>query len=299
VCPLCSGGLNTPARKVSDPITGEKFEIACCSECRIAMTVPAPARIETYYRERYYGNRHSFTGRLCNWRRRRLVARHISPSAGARLLDLGSGDGAFLDTASAAGWTAVGVEPHHRPDEGKHAIFRTLEQAATLAPYDCVTMWHVLEHVPAPVECLAQLRSILSPTGVLLLAVPDFGGLQARVFGGHWLHLDVPRHLYHFTARSLPRLLNTAGFEVLRTAHQEFEYDCFGWIQSALNAIGPTPNVLFDALTGKPPRVGRFAVGAAYVAGSLIAPAAAALTAASTLLHRGGTIIVAARPRPR
>jgi hypothetical protein len=158
-------------------------------------------------------------------------------------------------------------------------------------------MWHVLEHVPDPQDYLVQLRSMMTPEGALLLAVPDFGGIQAGVFGRHWLHLDVPRHLHHFTARSVAQLLEAAGFEVMTTAHQELEYDWFGWIQSALNAISDTPNVLFDALTGKPRRVGRAAVCAAYAAGALIAVPALCLTAASTLLRRGGTFIVAARPR--
>jgi Methyltransferase domain len=298
-CPLCSVGLEPHTPQVRDSISGEHFSIAWCPGCGMGVTAPLPSRIETYYRERYYGNRHSFTARLCNWRRRRLVSRCISPRDGARLLDVGTGDGAFLDTASCAGWAAVGVEPNALHSHGTHPVFRTLEEASPLAPYDCITLWHVLEHVPAPLDCLIELRSMLSGDGALVLAVPDFGGLQARIFGRHWLHLDVPRHFYHFTAPSLLRLLDAAGFEVLHTAHQELEYDWFGWIQSSLNAVSATPNVLFDALTGKPPRVGPLSVCASYAAGSLLAFAALGLTVASTLVRRGGTLIVSARPRLR
>jgi hypothetical protein len=284
------------SRDVRDPISGEQFSILRCPECGIGATSPAPTRIDRYYRERYYGNRHSFTARLCNWRRRRLVSRSLSSRCDVRLLDVGCGDGAFLETAARAGWDALGVEPL-AAHKGKHTIFRSVDEAATLAPYDCITLWHVLEHVPSPSESLAQLRSMLSRDGVLLLAVPDFGGLQARVFGRHWLHLDVPRHLHHFTGQSLIRLLESTGFEVLATSHQELEYDWFGWLQSSLNAVMATPNVLFDSLTGKPPRVGRLRVGASYAAGSMLALAALGLTAASTLVRRGGTLIVSARPR--
>jgi len=265
----------------------------------MGVTSPVPARVSAYYRERYYGNRHSFTAQFCNWRRRRLVARHASPAEGARLLDVGCGDGGFLDTASHAGWSTVGVEPHGAHGNRNHRIVSTLREAGALAPYGCVTMWHVLEHVPQPLEYLRQLRAMMSRNGTLLVAVPDFGGLQARVFGRHWLHLDVPRHLFHFTAPSVTRLLDAAGFEVVRTAHQELEYDWFGWIQSSLNFFSGTPNVLFDALTGKPRRVGRMAAGASCAAGALMAAAALGLTAASTLMRRGGTLIVAARPRSK
>jgi hypothetical protein len=257
--------------------------------------VPAPLRIENYYRERYYGNRHGFTGRLCSWRRRRLVARHISPGVDGRLLDVGSGEGDFLETASRAGWNAAGVEVHDRA--GVHTVFRSLEEAAARGPYRCITMWHVLEHVPDPLDHLTHLRGMLAEGGVLLIAVPDFGGVQARLFGRNWLHLDVPRHLHHFTTRGALRVMEAAGFEILRTAHQELEYDWFGWIQSALNAVTGSPNVLFDSLTGKPRRVGRIRVAASYAAASAIALPALALTALSTLARRGGTLIVAARVR--
>jgi Methyltransferase domain len=297
VCPLCSGDMSPHTREVHDPISGEQFSIVWCPACGMGATSPVPRRIEAYYRERYYGNRHSFTGRLCNWRRRRLVSRCISPHNGARLLDVGCGDGAFLEAARLDGWSTVGVEPHGAHGDGEYPVFATVEEAASRAPYDCITLWHVLEHVPDPLETLTQLRSMLSREGALVFAVPDFGGLQARIFGRHWLHLDVPRHLYHFSAQSLTCLLDAAGFDVLHTAHQELEYDWFGWIQSSLNAVSRTPNVLFDALTGKPPRVGRMKVGASYAAGSLLALAGLGLTAASTLCRLGGTIIVSARPR--
>jgi hypothetical protein len=152
-----------------------------------------------------------------------------------------------------------------------------------------------LEHVPDPEECVRQLHAMLAPGGVLLVAVPDFGGWQARLFGRHWLHLDVPRHLHHFTAFSLNRMLQKCGFTKVAGWHQEVEYDCFGWIQSALNALGRSPNVLFDALTGKEPRVSRMEVLANYVAGTVLAVPATILTAASTLARRGGTLIVAAQ----
>jgi hypothetical protein len=95
------------------------------------------------------------------------------------------------------------------------------------------------------------------------------------------------------------QLLDAAGFQVLRTAHQELEYDWFGWIQSALNAVMGTPNVLFDSLTGKTRRVGRVRVAASYAAASLLALPALALTGACALAGRGGTVLVAARPKPR
>ena len=178
----------------------------------------------------------------------------------------------------------------------RHTLFRSLDEAATQGPYRCITLWHVMEHVINPQEHLRRLRSMLSDDGILLLAVPDFGGLQARVFGRHWLHLDVPRHLYHFTRSGLEKLLETAGFHVVRISNQEIEYDWFGWMQSALNGVFKTPNILFDSLTGKSRRVSRLQIAASYVLSFLLAVPALALTSATSAIGYGGTLIVAARP---
>jgi len=116
-----------------------------------------------------------------------------------------------------------------------------------LGPFDCITLWHSLEHVRDPSAILRDCKKILKPGGVLLIAVPDAGGLEARTFGARWFHLDVPRHLFHFTRKSLASVLRAAGFAGLRSWHQEFEYDLLGWSQSALNAMGFPPNLFFHA----------------------------------------------------
>jgi hypothetical protein len=226
-----------------------------------------------------------------------MLAQSLGGGEPGQLLDVGSGEGEFLQAAGKDRWTTAGVELHGSPDRAGQRVFRSLREAAGCGPYRCITLWHVLEHVPDPLEHSRSLRSMLSADGMLMVAVPDFGGLQARLFGRHWLHLDVPRHLHHFTRRGLMELLETAGFEVVRITHQELEYDWFGWIQSLLNTMFETPNVLFDSLTGKPRRVGRLQTGACYALATLLALPALALTLMSTAARRGGTLVVSARLR--
>src|SRR5436190_2157016 len=105
-CPMCHRTLAPHTDAVRDTISGDRFSIVHCPECRLGATAPVPADVEDYYRERYYGNRHSFTARLCVWRRRRFVARQIQPGDSGRLLDVGSGEGDFLLAAGRAGWDA-------------------------------------------------------------------------------------------------------------------------------------------------------------------------------------------------
>lgn len=296
-CEGCGGERLLPhLLPVQDPQSREQFEIVACADCGLGHTSPHPPEIAPYYGEVYYGGRHSFTRAYCALRRLRML-RQVAPDAG-RILDAGCGEGTFLAAAIGAGWRGLGVDIGGAADAARARgldVVGRLEDAAERGPFDAITFWHSLEHFPSPAEALTTARRLLTPEGILLVAVPDAGGLQARLFGRHWFHLDVPRHLYHFDGRSLGRLLERTGFSPLRSWHQELEYDLFGWVQSALNMVASEPNLLFHVLTHRPVRAGlgeralSLALGAA--GGLLAVPA----TAAATLARQGGTLVVASK----
>jgi SAM-dependent methyltransferase len=294
-CPVCSGALRKALDGVVDPQSGEAFDVVRCPRCRLGVTVPAPEDMEPYYGERYYGGRHWITRRYCAWRRMRVIRQTTRGTSPGTLVDIGCGDGSFLLEAGRAGWRVLGTEVNDRIPAPGLEIWRSLDDLKPRAPFGCITLWHSLEHLRNPTETVAGLARMLAPGGAFVVAVPDSGGYQARLFGRHWLHLDVPRHLYHFSMPNLRAVLERNGLQVVRVWHQEVEYDWFGWIQSALNRIMPRPNILFDALTRRPRRVSRALVAAnAFLAALGLLPALGA-TVVSTWLGRGGTIIVAAR----
>jgi 2-polyprenyl-3-methyl-5-hydroxy-6-metoxy-1,4-benzoquinol methylase len=64
--------------------------------------------------------------------------------------------------------------------------------------FDAVTFWHVLEHLENPGEALVAAGRLLKFKAWIVVAVPDYSSLQAKLFGKYWFHLDWPRHLHHF-----------------------------------------------------------------------------------------------------
>lgn len=92
-------------------------------------------------------------------------------------------------------------------------ICDALDAVLPAAVYDAVTLWHSLEHLDDPLAALRHLRPALRPGGILLVEVPNAAGWAARGSGAYWLHLDLPRHRFHFTPASLRLLLKKAGFE--------------------------------------------------------------------------------------
>jgi SAM-dependent methyltransferase len=80
--------------------------------------------------------------------------------------------------------------------------------------FDVVTAFHVLEHVPDPVAMLRRMLQWLAPGGVLIVEVPNAGGLGAALFGKAWAGLELPRHLSHFSPDTLTRAVEQAGGHV-------------------------------------------------------------------------------------
>ncbi|GFO60682.1 SAM-dependent methyltransferase [Geomonas silvestris] len=296
-CNVCGEPLTAHFTEVRDPLTGEMFELKKCPACGLGHTVPQPEDLGPYYAG-YYGGRHGFTLRYCMNRRMGFVGRAVAGKTGGRLLDIGCGDGSFLLTAKAAGWEVAGTELN--PDPARQAgleVWEAVEQLDPSRPFDCITMWHTLEHMRDLPSMMANIGKVLKPGGKLIVAVPDFGGWQAKLFKGKWLHVDAPRHLYHFDAGALKRCLKGGGFSVERAWHQEFEYDLLGWSQSALNYLMPYPNVFFEALAGKPAKHGPLVTGAGYLLGLLLTLILLPAQYAGTFFKRGGTLIcVAGRP---
>lgn len=298
-CVCCGDELGGCALDVRDSLTGELFGVSACPSCGLGHTRPQPDELGRYYGRRYYGNRHGFSLRHCVRRRLGLVTKAVGGGAGRRLLDLGCGDGSFLLAAREAGWGVAGTELN--PERARSAgleVWDGLDLLPPEAAFDCVTAWHSLEHLRNPVDALRRIGAVLNPGGTLVAAVPDWGGWPARLFRKHWLHLDVPRHLFHFTDRALSQCLASAGFAGVRRWHQEFEYDLLGWSQSALNGVMASPNLFFDCLTGKATEATTGAKMGALALGTLLSGLFVPALLASTVLGRGGTLIAAAKLCP-
>lgn len=134
------------------------------------------------------------------------------------VLDIGFGSGGFLFAMAGQGWRCTGVEltdrvelPFDPAGRFEHYFGADSLQELESEQFDLVTLWHVLEHLPNPVYTLRQVRRLVKPAGVVLIGVPNIGGLSSRVFGRFWYGLAAPWHLQQFTPRSLGLALCEAG----------------------------------------------------------------------------------------
>lgn len=147
---------------------------------------------------------------------------YLPYSPKGRLLEVGCGSGTMLECMADSGWQAEGVDfdlaavaNSRRKGLKVHAGF--LEDLRY--PENCldaITMSHLIEHVPDPLELLKECRRILKPGGRLVLVTPNISSLAHRIYGSSWFCLDPPRHLRIFTPGSLTTLLQKVGFRITK-----------------------------------------------------------------------------------
>jgi SAM-dependent methyltransferase len=247
---------------------------------------PADAELDAAYSGWYRPPAGRFAGpgdALLRRTRARLAARIDSTAPPGPVLDVGSGEGVLVEALRARGREAEGIERGDLPLEARGG------------QWAAVVFWHSLEHLRDPAGALRHAASLLVPGGVLAVAVPNSASLQARVFGDGWLALDMPRHLFHFTAGALADRLRELGLRVERVSHVRGGQVLFGWLHGLVGLLPGRPG-LYDALrrpeARSAPVRGRPLVLAAAVA---LAPVALACAAVEVLARRGGTVYLEAR----
>jgi 2-polyprenyl-3-methyl-5-hydroxy-6-metoxy-1,4-benzoquinol methylase len=241
---------------------------------------PSAADMKAFYAQEYFQGSHGTYAQGytdTEIRHRGLLARQTllavararaaEPRTGDTLLEIGCGEGWFLEAADQAGYAVRGLDysrdglSRFHPGYLDRATFGdALENLDHLIAageaVDVCVMEHVLEHVLDPEALLARLPRLLKPGGVAAITVPnDFSPLQlaARQTGAvdrdFWL--APPQHLNYFNAQNLPRLLVRLGFEV-RVAFASFPIDWF--------LLHPGSNYVANAAQGKPAHRARMAI---------------------------------------
>ena len=191
-----------------------------CLDCGMIYETPrfdAATIIAGYASSKEEGHDSQYHMRVASFLRAlRRHAAHLPPP-GARVLDIGTAGGAFLDAAAAFGYSAVGMEPSQDLVARGRARGLAMEQGTIdhhgFAPqsFDLVTLWDVIEHLPDPRAALVEVRRLLRPGGTLLINFPDIGTWQARLAGRRfWWLISV--HLHHFTRATLADLCRRSGF---------------------------------------------------------------------------------------
>jgi SAM-dependent methyltransferase len=122
----------------------------------------------------------------------------------------------------AAGWRVIGIEPDSGAVANAGAAGLDVRSGtAEGGPYpdetfDLVWLPAVLEHVREPLAAMRNAAARCAPTGRVVVWTQNPDSRSARAYGADWVHLDPPRHLWHFTEQALRALADRVGMRVDR-----------------------------------------------------------------------------------
>ena len=136
------------------------------------------------------------------------------------LLDVGCGNGEFIDRMRSLGWKVSGVDPDssavaHARNRGLEVFGDLVSDIPACNQFDVITLNHVVEHAVDPVDLLRECRKRLRPsTGRLIVTTPNISSLGHWWFKGYWRGFEVPRHFILFSESALRECARQAGLIV-------------------------------------------------------------------------------------
>jgi len=297
-CPLCKHQDHTViySRVPQFP----DADIVKCGHCGHLYTlIKTEIDVDSLYADEVYKvveNRRSVFDRVLD-REYRGFLRSLERIKGSKgsLLDFGSGKGKLGSLAKIGGWQVRCVET--APERATYArevygleVNSEFYSGGNIfnMRFDALSLFHVLEHLPDPKPLLDKLISDnLQPGGLAVIEVPNIHSWQAAIAGNKWIHLDVPRHLSHFSPACLEQFIRELGLQPVKRSYYSVHLGVLGMVDSLLKKMGYKGNIIYELKNKKSK--------ALLLKIALVLPFALVMERVASLVGRGGVVRVYAK----
>ncbi|MBC7413216.1 MAG: class I SAM-dependent methyltransferase [Bacteroidia bacterium] len=214
----------------------ELYVFNLCKYCdTVFLTNPVSAeRLEHYYTDNYlpyrgaaaWGKYSSFvvdSQKQLDLRRAKFVKKYIDKhNPNINILDVGCGNPSFLEilqqnsTANCTGidFSDSGWKGKNYPDLELHKV--SIEDFKTTIQFDVITLWHYFEHDYDPNKTIEKLYTFLKPGGKLIIEVPDYKNIFAKIQKSHWQGWHSPRHISLVTKKSFNLLFQKDKWKIVQ-----------------------------------------------------------------------------------
>lgn len=234
LCPICNHSsfkhfLNVPDWLVSN----EVFELKQCKKCQFVFTANAPLENDAgpyYNSEEYVEHSDTSSGLIYSIyhvaRRVMLNFKYLKIKrlrTGKKLLDVGSGSGYFMNFMKKKGYEVTGVEISEKAAKLCENNFgikahspKEFVQGKLDNNYNIISLWHVFEHVYDYDTYFELFSKSLDEKGYLILALPNNDSPDAKMYQEFWGGYDTPRHIWHFTPKTIELFADKRGFKIVK-----------------------------------------------------------------------------------
>jgi SAM-dependent methyltransferase len=205
--------------------------LVSCKTCGLVYANPRPSKkgLEKLYKNYYESKEDEVSGPNdvsvsydniqddINFDREKLIERIYSLKG--KILDIGCGVGYFLEACKKRGWSVFGVEPSKEAQaicrkKGIKIINRS-QFGKYSKSFDCVTLFHVLEHLDSPKEYLKDISRLIRKNGVIMIEVPSIKSFNAKYQREKWWYIQ-DMHLFYFSPASIKNYLRSVGFKNIK-----------------------------------------------------------------------------------
>ena len=239
-CPICTTEMKFKFVTKDYLVTGESFDIVECEACSIRTTTPFPDKkiIGNYYSSDDYishddkvsGIFDSIYGLVRTYqlnKKKKLIGKYFNKSNG-KILDIGCGAGDFLQYMKENHWNINGVDTSNKARKiaNKKLNIKVMDPKDWInnkEKYDVITCWHSLEHVHEPWVYLDKIKKSLTLDGFLIVALANYQSTHAKIYKEFWAAYDTPRHLYHFTIKSMNKTIKPHGLNIESIYRMNFD----------------------------------------------------------------------------
>jgi len=138
------------------------------------------------------------------------------------LFEIGSAYGFFLDLVRNRFAKVQGIDitedgVRYAREELKLEVIKEdlLKYELDGQKFDVVCMWDTIEHLRDPHLYVEKISHQMEPGSLLTITTGDIESFNARFKKAKWRLIHPPTHIHYFSKKSLSRMLENYGFEVI------------------------------------------------------------------------------------
>lgn len=232
-----------------------QFSFVKCSNCGLVFQSPrAPFNeVLSYYPSKSYWGRdvRRLKKTLGLSKERERAYSHLykgifSRKKSGKILDIGSGLGLFLSKFKEKDWDVLGTDISHDIGNYSKKIFGIEVLIGDFVNirfpnnhFDLITMNGVFEHIYNPKETLLKTKKLLKKEGLLVIVIPNIESLGYLIHRKNWHQFQPGRHIYHFSPKTITRILVDCGFRIDEINHTYWAHNYYSLFENIRFRFSP------------------------------------------------------------